>query len=157
MYSKQTVEKLVGRLREEYAAVLKKQQEAVAAIKEENRILAARVSELEAERGNVAEALIGAAREGEELRKEGAREAANSTKELAMLIAKCRLLCNTLTAKYPDAEDVRSFASFVDTLRGAAGEEDYEDTLDMDEVLAPSKPLDLEKLCKDLGLMEEEA
>ena len=103
---------------------------------------------MEAERGNVAEALIGAAREGEELRKEGAREAANSTKELAMLIAKCRLLCNTLTAKYPDAEDVRSFASFVDTLRGAAGEEDDEDTLDMDEVLHPPNRSTLKNCAK---------
>lgn len=156
MYSKHTVEKLVGRLREEYSAVLKKQQEAAAAIKEENRVLRARVSELEAERGNVAQALIGASREGEELRKEGAREAENSTRELALLLSKCRLLCDTLSAKYPDAEDVKNFSAFVSTLRGAAREEDEEDTLDMDEVLAPSRPLDLEKLCKDLGLMEDE-
>ena len=43
----------------------------------------------------------------------------------------------------------------METLRGAADEEDEEDTLDMDEVLAPKQPLDLGKLCKDLGLMED--
>ncbi len=156
MFSKRDVEKLVGRLRDEYAAVLKEQQAALQAVKKENARLAARVSELEAERGNVADALIGAAREGEAMKRESALEAQNSTKELALLISKCRLLSETLSAKYPDAEDVRNFSAFVDTLRGAAAEEDEEDTLDMDEVLAPSKPLDLEKLCKDLGLMEDE-
>ena len=46
MYSKRDVEKLVHRLREEYAAVLREQQETAEAIKNENRVLAARVSEL---------------------------------------------------------------------------------------------------------------
>lgn len=155
MYSKRDVEKLVRRLREEYAAVLREQQESAEAIKEENRTLAARVSELEAERGNVAEALIGATKEGERLREEQSREAENANKELTLLISKCRILSQTLLAKYPDADDVQAFSSFVETLRGAAGEEDEEDTLDMEEVLAPKQPLDLGKLCKDLGLMED--
>lgn len=155
MYSKRDVEKLVRRLREEYAAVLREQQEIAEAIKEENRTLAARVSELEAERGNVAEALIGATKEGERLREEQSREAENANKELTLLISKCRILSQTLLAKYPDADDVQAFSSFVETLRGAAGEEDEEDTLDMEEVLAPKQPLDLGKLCKDLGLMED--
>ena len=43
----------------------------------------------------------------------------------------------------------------MDTLHGAVAEEEEEDTLDMDEVLAPKQPLDLGKLCKDLGLMED--
>lgn len=155
MYSKRDVEKLVHRLREEYAAVLREQQETAEAIKNENRVLAARVSELEAERGNVAEALIGATKEGERLREERSREAENANKELMLLISKCRFLSQTLLSKYPDADDVQAFSAFVETLRGAADEEDEEDTLDMDEVLAPKQPLDLGKLCKDLGLMED--
>ena len=118
-------------------------------------MLAARVSELEAERGNVAEALIGATKEGERLREERSREAENANKELMLLISKCRILSQTLLSKYPDADDVQAFSAFVETLRGAADEEDEEDTLDMDEVLAPKQPLDLGKLCKDLGLMED--
>ena len=90
LYSKRDVEKLVARLRAEYAAALKEQQAAAQAIKEENRALAARVSELEADRANVAEALIGAAREGEQMRRRSAESAANAEKELSLLIAKCR-------------------------------------------------------------------
>ena len=51
--------------------------------------------------------------------------------------------------------DVQAFSAFVERLRDAADEEDEEDTPDMDEVLAPKQPLDLGKLCKDLGLMED--
>ena len=56
-------------------------------------------------------------------------------------------------AKYPDAEDVKAFSDFVEALQSEASEE--EDVLDMDEVLAPKYPLDLGKLCKELGLMED--
>ena len=46
-----------------------------------------------------------------------------------------------------------TLAAFLEAL-GETSEEE-EDGLDMEEVLAPKQPLDLGKLCKDLGLMEE--
>lgn len=153
LYSKRDVEKLTARLRAEYAAVLKEQQEAAETLKAENRALAARVSELEGDRAAVGEALIAAEKAAGEAQGAHAAAHANGEKELALLIQKCRLLSERLSAKYPDAEDVQAFADFTATLH-ADGEE--EDSLDMEEVLAPKKPLDLGKLCRDLGLMEEE-
>ena len=152
-YSKKDVEKLVDRLREEYEEALRTQRQAAEELKEENRNLAARVSQLEAERATVADALIDAVKAGERIRKESEDAAANGGKELSLLIAKCRLLSGNLMAKYPDAEDVKAFSDFVDALQSEASEE--EDGLDMDEVLAPKYPLDLGKLCKELGLMED--
>ena len=154
MYTKKDVEKLVERLREEYDGALAAQQRAAEELKAENRALSARLSQLEAERSAVSDALIGAVKAGERIKQERADTAENENKELSLLIGKCRLLLADLTAKYPDEEDVRSFAAFVDALQEEAGEED---SLDMEEVLAPKQPLDLAKLCKDLGLMEEEA
>lgn len=153
LYSKKDVEKLVDRLREEYEEALRTQRQAAEELKEENRNLAARVSQLEAERATVADALIDAVKAGERIRKESEDAAANGGKELSLLIAKCRLLSGNLMAKYPDAEDVKAFSDFVDALQSEASEE--EDGLDMDEVLAPKYPLDLGKLCKELGLMED--
>ncbi len=152
LYSKRDVEKLTARLRAEYAAVLKEQQEAAETLKAENRALAARVSELEGDRAAVGEALIAAEKAAGEAQGAHAAAHANGEKELALLIQKCRLLSERLSAKYPDAEDVQAFADFTATLH-ADGEEN---SLDMEEVLAPKKPLDLGKLCRDLGLMEEE-
>ena len=153
LYSKKDVEKLVDRLKEEYEEALRTQRQAAEELKEENRNLAARVSQLEAERATVADALIDAVKAGERIRKESEDAAANGGKELSLLIAKCRLLSGNLMAKYPDAEDVKAFSDFVEALQSEASEE--EDGLDMDEVLAPKYPLDLGKLCKELGLMED--
>ena len=153
LYSKKDVEKLVDRLREEYEEALRTQRQAAEELKEENRNLAARVSQLEAERATVADVLIDAVKAGERIRKESEDAAANGGKELSLLIAKCRLLSGNLMAKYPDAEDVKAFSDFVEALQSEASEE--EDVLNMDEVLAPKYPLDLGKLCKELGLMED--
>ena len=153
LYSKEDVEKLVDRLREEYEEALRTQRQAAEELKEENRNLAARVSQLQAERATVADALIDAVKAGERIRKESEEAAANGGKELSLLIAKCRLLSGNLMAKYPDAEDVKAFSDFVEALQSEASEE--EEGLDMEEVLAPKYPLDLAKLCKELELMDD--
>ena len=155
LYTKRDVQMLVRRLRDEYDAALKEQKAASEELKAENRALSARVSELGGERGSVSEALVHAVKEGERIKEEGSRAAENGQKEFALLAEKCRLFLAKLMQKYPDEEDTQAFAAFVESLSGALGEEEEESGLDMDEVLAPKQPLDLGKLCKDLGLMED--
>ena len=155
LYTKRDVQMLVRRLRDEYDAALKEQKAASEELKAEKRALSARVSELEGERGSVSEALVHAVKEGERIKEEGSRAAENGQKEFALLAEKCRLFLAKLMQKYPDEEDTQAFAAFVESLSGALGEEEEESGLDMDEVLAPKQPLDLGKLCKDLGLMED--
>lgn len=155
LYTKREVQALVRRLRAEYDEALRSQKAAGEEIKAENRALAARVSELERERGSVATALVRAVEEGERIKQEGARAAENGQREVALLAEKCRLYLAKLMQKYPDEEDTRAFAAFVESLTGAFGGEEEDGVLDMDEVLAPKQPLDLGKLCKDLGLMED--
>ena len=155
LYTKRDVQMLVRRLRDEYDAALKEQKAASEELKAENRALSARVSELEGERGSVSEALVHAVKEGERIKEEGSRAAENGQKEFALLAEKCRLFLAKHMQKYPDEEDTQAFAAFVESLSGVLGEEEEESGLDMDEVLAPKQPLDLGKLCKDLGLMED--
>ena len=95
--------------------------------------------------------------EGERIKRESAAAAENERRELVLLAEKCRLLSDRLLKKYPDGEDVAAFASFVDELHLSLGEETEEESgFNMDDVLAPKEPLDLGKLCKELGLMEDE-
>ncbi len=156
LFNEKDVKKLVLRLKEEYDGVLARQRAAAEELKEENRQLRARVLELEGERGSVGEAIISAQKAGVRIREESAREAENERKELALLAEKCRLMLDRLQKKYPDEEDVAAFQAFTDELetRLGGGAEDY--VFDMEEVLSPKQPLDLEKLCKDLGLMEDD-
>lgn len=157
LYTGKDVKKLVRRLKEEYDDTLKKQKGIAAELKDQNRILQARVLELEGERKSVSEAMIHAVTEGERIRKESSACMENERKELELLIEKCRALSEKLLSKYPDGEDVTAFAAFVDDLNANLGGGMPEESgFNMDDVLSPKEPLDLGKLCKDLGLMEDD-
>lgn len=159
LYREKDVKAVIRRLKEDYGGALSRCKAAQAELEEENRELRARLSVLEGERKNVSEALIVATREGERIVKEGEASAENERKELLLLAEKSRLLLDKLSEKYPDEEDVKSYAAFVAELDAALGlpAEEEESGFDLDEVTSPKEPLDLEKLCKELGLMEDDA
>ena len=152
LYTNKDVQKLVRRLRDEYDAVIKRQMEAFADLKEQNRILLARVSKLESERDSVSDAIVHAVAEGERIKRECAREAENERKELALLAEKCRILGEDT----PDAGDEAAYSEFLHKLHEALDRDDGE-SFNMEEVLSPKEPLNLQQLCMDLGLMEEES
>ena len=155
LYTNRDVQKLVRRLREEYDEVIKQQREAVAQIKEQNRVLLARVSQLETERRSVSDALIHAVEEGERIKQECALETQNERNELALLMEKCRTLSEKQGGEN-GAEDEEAYSEFLHRMHEAIGENAGAQPFDMDEVLSPKEPLNLEQLCMDLGLMEEE-
>lgn len=156
LYSERDVKRLVQRLREEYDGVLARQREAAEGIKQENRVLRARVLELEEERSGVAAALIAASQEGERLKEAGAREIEGQKRELELLAEKCRTFLDRLQKKYPDEEDTAEFAAFCDELFARLGLEEPQSGFNMDDVISPKGPLDLKQLCRDLGLIEED-
>lgn len=158
LYTEKDVKKLVRRLREEYEEVLARRKTVEDELKERNRVLEARLLELEGERQNVAEALVHAVAEGERIKQECRGSLGNEQRELVLLGEKCRMLSEKLLAKYPDEEDVRAYAAYVEKLREGLGEEEPEGEsgFNMDDVLNPKQPLDLGKLCRELDLMEED-
>lgn len=156
-YSEKDVKALVRRLKEEYDKVVARQRELTEEVKEENRILRARLSVLESQRGEISSALMHAVAEGERIKEEGAAQAESERKELLLLAEKCRLLTDRLALKYPDEDDCTDFRVFTEALRRYLGEETEETGgFRIEDVLDPKEPLDLGKLCRELGLMEEE-
>lgn len=156
-YKEKEVKTLIRKLREEYDDVVRMIRGAYEEIKEENRNLRARLAQLEKEREGVADALVDAEKAGEEIKKTVEAEAENKSKELLLLAEQCRQLLKRLNAKYPDEAEVKDFNAFCDALfekleLPREGDEE-ESGFNMDDVLAPKQPLDLEKLCRDLGLM----
>ncbi len=162
-YKEREVQALVARLKEEYEGVVRELRERQEELKEENRILRARLSVLESQRSEVSAALMRAVKEGERIKEESAGETEGERKELLLLAEKCRLLSDRLLQKYPDEEDCADFKTFTDALRARLGEQTEEEEaeeetgFDLDEVLNPKEPLDLGDLCKELGLMEEDS
>lgn len=161
VYSEKEVRTLVSRLKDEYDGIVRRQREAQEELKDENRRLRARLSVLEGQREEVSSALMRAVAEGERIKKESVGQIESERRELFLLAEKCRLLSERLQKKYPDEEDCGDFKTFTDALRRYLGEDAEEEegeefAFDMDEVLDPKEPLDLGKLCRELGLMEEE-
>lgn len=157
LYSGRRVKKLIETIERENAAALDEKQREMERVKEENRELKARLLKLEEERGSVAEALVLAAKAREKFSVEQKSERENEERELRLLAEKCRLLSKSLQEKYPDREDVVQFANYTEQLKRGLGEEEDEDTgFNMDDVIAPKEPLDLGKLCRELGLMEDD-
>ncbi len=152
-YSEKDVKTLVARLKSEYGEALARHREAEEALKEENRELRARLSLLEGERDGAISAFSAAERERTRARREGENATEARRRELDLLIAKCRLMLDRMNAKYPDTEDAAAFRAFAAEL-GIADEEEDE-PFDLEAVTAPKEPLDLEKLCRELGLMED--
>lgn len=153
LYTNKDVQKLVRRLREEYDAVIRKQQEAMAELKEQNRILLARVSQLETERSSVSDAIVHAVAEGERIKRESKLEAENERKELALLAEKLRRFGGGI----PDANDEAAYSEFLHKLHEKLDSAPEGAQFNMDDVLSPKEPLNLEQLCMDLGLMGEDA
>lgn len=158
-YSEKDVRALVHKLKEEYDGVVRQGREAFDEIKEENKRLSARLAVLERERAGVTDALVNAEKAGEEIKKTVEAEAENKSRELTLLAEQCRLLLSRLNEKYPDEAEVRDFNAFCDALfeklHLARGED--ESGFNMDDVLNPKEPLDLEKLCRELGLMGDKS
>lgn len=158
-YSEKDVRALVHKLKEEYDGVVRQGREAFDELKEENKRLSARLSVLEGERAGVTDALVNAEKAGEEIKKTVEAEAENKSRELMLLAEQCRLLLSRLNEKYPDEAEVRDFDAFCDALfeklhitRGES-----ESGFNMDDVLNPKEPLDLEKLCRELDLMGDKS
>lgn len=155
-YSEKQVKAIVHKLREEYEGAVRQGKEAFDELKEENKRLLARLSVLEGERSGVTDALVNAEKAGEEIKKTVEAAAENKSRELMLLAEQCRVLLARLNAKYPDEAEVRDFNVFCgalfDRLRLTR---ENDNGFNLDEVLTPKEPLDLEKLCRELGLMGE--
>lgn len=155
-FTEKDVKTLVARLKEEYGKAYERQRAQIDELKEENRRLAARVSELESDRAFVGEALTHAVAESDRIVAEGTEVARSKSRELMRLTEQCRTLCARLTEKYPDEEDVRRFTAFTQSLQRELGLTEQEEALDMNLILNPGE-LDLEQLCRELGLMEDKS
>ena len=133
-------------------------REACDELKDENARLLARIAVLEKEREGVKDALVNAEKAGEKIKENVEAEAENKSRELALLAEQCRVLLARLNEKYPDEAEVKDFNAFCDALYEKLHlTRESESGFNMDEVLAPKYPLDLEKLCRELGLMGDKS
>lgn len=156
LYTEKDVKKLVERLTSEYNATLERNRTAFEQVCEENRKLSARVLELEGERENAFGALLAASGRDRSLREEGAAALERERAELLLLAGRCRTLLKEMSEKYPACADTEALAAFSQELDDRLGVADGEGGFRLEDVTSPKGPLDLMKLCRELGLAEDD-
>ncbi len=174
-------EKLIGGIREAYEAKIRQLNYRIENLNVENRNLRASLSELKGRENRVGKAIVDAEEKGEEIVRLYRMTAEAELKTLRLFAEKWKKLAESMLGVFPKEEAAR-YAGFADDLAALLGREeghfppptdggeekfdpkaiigkymeDEEETgFDLDEVLNPKGELDLAKLCRGLGLMDD--
>lgn len=178
--SQKETEKLIGGIREAYEAKIRQLNYRIENLNVENRNLRASLSELKGRENRVGKAIVDAEEKGEEIVRLYRMTAETELKTLRLFAEKWKKLAESMLGVFPK-EEAQRYAGFADDLAALLGKEeghflreeesdgqfdpkaiigkymeDEEETgFNLDDVLNPKGELDLAKLCRGLGLMDD--
>ena len=185
-FTQQETEKLIAGIREAYEIKIRQLNYRLDGLVSENRSLRASLAEYKSREGRVGRAIVAAEEKGEEIRELYRMSAETELRTLRLFADKWKKLAAQMAEVFPkgEAEKYAGFADDLAALLGkerlslpeeeappapaAVGkfdpkaviekyvEGEEETGFNLDDVLNPKGKLDLEKLCRSLGLMEEE-
>ena len=178
-FTQKETEQLLAGIREAYETKLRQLNYRIEGLEGENRSLRASLAELKAREGQVGRAIVQAENKGEEIREFYRLSAETEWRTLNLFCEKWRALAAGMAGAIPAAEQ-KKYAGFADDLAALLGkrqaefssapeeekfdpkaviekyvEGEEESGFNLDDVLNPKGKLDLEKLCRNLGLMDE--
>ncbi len=168
-FKQEEVEKLIAGIREAYETKIRRLEYRNEGLVSENRTLRASLAEMKSRESKVGKALVAAETKGEEIKlfadkwkrlaaqmagvipKDDAEKYTKFADDLAALLGKEKGKFRAENGASPDEEPFDPKAVI-----GKYIESEEEDTgFNLDDVLNPKGELDLEKLCRDLGLMDD--
>ena len=180
--SQKETEKLIGGIREAYEAKIRQLNYRIDSLNVENRNLRASLAELKNKESKVGRAIVSAEEKGEEIVRLYRMTAETELKTLRLFSEKWKKLAEQMIGVFPDKE-AEKYIEFADDLAALLGKEegyflapeaeereenfdpkaiigrymeDEEETgFNLDDVLNPKGELDLAKLCRGLGLMDD--
>ena len=183
-FTQQEVEKLIAGLREAYDIKIRRLNYRLEGLVSENRSLRASLAEYKNKENKVSRAIVAAEEKGEEIKAFYRMSAETEWQTLRLFADKWRRLAAQMEELCPGAE-TRKYAAFADNLAALLGrsrafapqeaesdvpaaetfdpkavieryvEGEEETGFNLDDVLNPKGELDLEKLCRNLGLMDD--
>lgn len=181
--SQQETEKLIGGIREAYEAKIRQLNYRIESLNTENRNLRASLAEYKNKESKVGKAIVHAEEKGEEIVRLYRMTAETELKTLKLFSEKWKKLAEEMLGVFPQGE-AEKYMAFADELAALLGKEeghflpweekqaqkeefdpkaiigrymeDEEETgFNLDDVLNPKGELDLAKLCRGLGLMDD--
>ena len=183
-FKQEEVEKLIAGIREAYETKIRRLEYRNEGLVSENRNLRASLAEMKSRESKVGKALVAAETKGEEIKEFYRMSAETEWKTLQLFADKWKKLAAQMAGVIPK-DDAEKYTKFADDLAALLGKEkgkfraengaspdeepfdpkavigkyiesEEEDTgFNLDDVLNPKGELDLEKLCRDLGLMDD--
>lgn len=149
-YSKKEVKQIVRQLMEEYRQRISSQQTRLNELIEKNRELSARLSYYENKESEISDAILTSVEAGKKIEERSAAYVKNQLNGLKILSDRCRALAADLKEKYPDQKDIDDFSEFFSRM-----DELLEEDNDFSYEFNKGPELDLEALCKELGIEED--
>ncbi len=183
-FTQKETEKLIAGIREAYEIKIRQLNYRLEGLVSENRSLRASLAEYKNREGKVSKAIVAAEEKGEEIKEFYRMSAQTEWQTLKLFADKWRRLAAQMEALHP-SQDARKYSLFAENLSALlghsrafapdeedavpAGEEPFdpkaviekyvegeeETGFNLDDVINPKGELDLEKLCRNLGLMED--
>lgn len=182
--TQQEAEKLIAGIREAYEIKIRQLNYRLEGLTAENRSLRASLAELKSREGKVGKAIVAAEEKGEEIVRLYRMSAETELNTLRLFAEKWKRLAGQMAGAIPESE-AKKYADFAENLsallgkergrfgvsegNGAADQESFdpkaviekyvegeeETGFNLDDVINPKGELDLEKLCRNLGLMDD--
>ena len=181
--TQQEAEKLIAGIREAYEIKIRQLNYRLDGLTAENRSLRASLAEYKEKEGKIGKAIVAAEEKGEEIVNLYRMSAETELNTLRLFADRWKRLAVQVAGAIP-ASEAKKYAEFAENLsallgkeRGRFGVEDgnvaslekfdpkaviekyvegeEETGFNLDDVINPKGELDLEKLCRNLGLMDE--
>ena len=181
--TQQEAEKLIAGIREAYEIKIRQLNYRLEGLTAENRSLRASLAELKGREGKVGKAIVAAEEKGEEIVRLYRMSAETELNTLRLFAEKWKRLAGQMAGAIP-ASEAKKYADFAENLSALLGQErgrfgveeergaeqepfdpkaviekyvegEEETGFNLDDVINPKGELDLEKLCRNLGLMDD--
>ncbi len=180
--TQQEAEKLIAGIREAYEIKIRQLNYRLEGLTAENRSLRASLAEMKSREGKVGKAIVAAEEKGEEIVRLYRMSAETELNTLRLFAEKWKRLAGEMAGAIP-ASEAKKYAEFADNLSALLGKErekfgaeekvsegeafdpkaviekyvegEEETGFNLDDVINPKGELDLEKLCRNLGLMDD--
>jgi len=149
-FSRKEVKEIVRKVTKDYEAQIASLRARTNELIEENRSLSAKLSELEASKNSISEAILSSVDAGKRLEEKSAAYVENQMRAIRLIAAKSKKLADDLKKKYPDEADdacgeLNEFFARLDELIAYDGKNDF-------AAESAETDIDLDSICRELGI-----
>lgn len=151
-FSRKEVKDIIRKVKSDYEEQLSVARARTNELIAENRVLSARLSELEGNKGEISDALLKSINVGKQIEEKSLAYVENQMRGIRLIADKSRRLVEELKAKYPDEDDCAELEEFF-----ARMDEIFSDSAEGGFAYESGAPVtdDLASICRELGIEDD--